>query len=499
MPLTPQNNSRKRPQSFSNDYNEEQKVEMDECNAALILMRLSNSPKSQRNGEICLASSPYSSSASWSSGSSSPPLSDDGIALLQTNASMLTDAAASARIRTISVSTSDEGIDVDYPRRKRASKSRFKCTYRGCNYTDSVQSKMEKHIRNIHLGHKKPRHESDHEEDFYYTEIEDDDDDIKPSPTSPTLSHRDMARPPHEDPEYQRQIVGNFKQGRAISQQQQHLQSNIFGTKSHNNNVPQYHQLQSHHQQQLQNNNTTCMPTTSPLAHHNYTSNNNSSGQHHNINLHHHQQQSTQQQLHHNNSNNNNNTATLIKRVHASPRPSQATAAAAAAPYPSPPPPAYVQHQLSQQNVTVTVTTSPSQHHHHNTNGIQLQQQQHQNQLPTGVVTITSATSSSTAAANYLSQQQQHHGVQQQQHSSNANSNLLSGSSNMLQHHHQQHAAAMSNNNNNVRHASNNNNTPPNRRTRGENKKCRKVYGMQRRDQWCTQCKWKKACSRFID
>lgn len=52
-----------------------------------------------------------------------------------------------------------------------------------------------------------------HEEEFYYTEIEDDDDDCKtPSPASPpTLSHRDMARPPHEDPEYQRQIVGNFK------------------------------------------------------------------------------------------------------------------------------------------------------------------------------------------------------------------------------------------------------------------------------------------------
>lgn len=52
-----------------------------------------------------------------------------------------------------------------------------------------------------------------HEEEFYYTEIEDEDDDCKtPSPASPpTLSHRDMARPPHEDPEYQRQIVGNFK------------------------------------------------------------------------------------------------------------------------------------------------------------------------------------------------------------------------------------------------------------------------------------------------
>lgn len=37
------------------------------------------------------------------------------------------------------------------------------------------------------------------------------------------------------------------------------------------------------------------------------------------------------------------------------------------------------------------------------------------------------------------------------------------------------------------------------RRARGENRKCRKVYGMDQRELWCTQCKWKKACSRFFD
>ena len=38
------------------------------------------------------------------------------------------------------------------------------------------------------------------------------------------------------------------------------------------------------------------------------------------------------------------------------------------------------------------------------------------------------------------------------------------------------------------------------RRGRGrELRKCRKVYGMERRSLWCTQCKWKKACSRFCD
>uniref|UniRef100_A0A8C5QVD7 SLC2A4 regulator n=1 Tax=Leptobrachium leishanense TaxID=445787 RepID=A0A8C5QVD7_9ANUR len=37
------------------------------------------------------------------------------------------------------------------------------------------------------------------------------------------------------------------------------------------------------------------------------------------------------------------------------------------------------------------------------------------------------------------------------------------------------------------------------RKTRGEAKKCRKVYGMERKDLWCTACRWKKACQRFLD
>jgi len=39
----------------------------------------------------------------------------------------------------------------------------------------------------------------------------------------------------------------------------------------------------------------------------------------------------------------------------------------------------------------------------------------------------------------------------------------------------------------------------PHKRGRGESRKCRKVYGMENRDLWCTQCKWKKACTRFTD
>ena len=33
----------------------------------------------------------------------------------------------------------------------------------------------------------------------------------------------------------------------------------------------------------------------------------------------------------------------------------------------------------------------------------------------------------------------------------------------------------------------------------GKGSKCRKVYGMDRKGEWCTPCKWKKACIRYTD
>uniref|UniRef100_A0A8C3PI44 Zinc finger protein 395 n=1 Tax=Calidris pygmaea TaxID=425635 RepID=A0A8C3PI44_9CHAR len=41
--------------------------------------------------------------------------------------------------------------------------------------------------------------------------------------------------------------------------------------------------------------------------------------------------------------------------------------------------------------------------------------------------------------------------------------------------------------------------SPLQMKVRGEAKKCRKVYGIEHRDQWCTACRWKKACQRFLD
>uniref|UniRef100_A0A3Q3WX64 C2H2-type domain-containing protein n=1 Tax=Mola mola TaxID=94237 RepID=A0A3Q3WX64_MOLML len=36
------------------------------------------------------------------------------------------------------------------------------------------------------------------------------------------------------------------------------------------------------------------------------------------------------------------------------------------------------------------------------------------------------------------------------------------------------------------------------RKGRGEAKKCRKVYGVERKDQWCTACRWKKLVHPFL-
>ncbi|XP_013889677.1 zinc finger protein 395 isoform X2 [Austrofundulus limnaeus] len=44
-----------------------------------------------------------------------------------------------------------------------------------------------------------------------------------------------------------------------------------------------------------------------------------------------------------------------------------------------------------------------------------------------------------------------------------------------------------------------NHSAPCSRRIRSEAKKCRKVYGIEHRELWCTACRWKKACQRFQD
>lgn len=106
------------------------------------------------------------------------------------------------------------------------------------------------------------------EEDFFYEEFDEDeiegtaraDKENKPQP-SPTLSHRDMARPPHEDPEYQRQIVGTYRQEGLLSISSSHQSPTATNVQSVRPPIPI--------QISTGAGGTVNIPT-SPLTHHNY-------------------------------------------------------------------------------------------------------------------------------------------------------------------------------------------------------------------------------------
>ncbi|XP_067014542.1 zinc finger protein 395 isoform X2 [Anabrus simplex] len=190
--------SRKRRPSSSHEDCKELDF-MDECTAALVLMSLSCSPHSPNiNGlswpDRRLSPSPSSDVCSWRSATPSPPLSEGGGST----------TAFWAQLAT------DEGIGMDdydeLPRKKKAGRVVFQCTWPGCQVVTTTCSTIESHVRKAHLGPRDGDLE-DREEEFYYTEVS-----LGPQTSSPpTLSHQDMARPPHEDPEYQKQ----FKQSQS--------------------------------------------------------------------------------------------------------------------------------------------------------------------------------------------------------------------------------------------------------------------------------------------
>jgi uncharacterized C2H2 Zn-finger protein len=423
VPFTFSTTSRKRRPSYSQDdiygINDDQ---MDECNAALVLMSLSCSPHSPQAGQWntgYLGSSAGSSSSTWSSGSSSPPLSDDG-------------KSSDGRFRTSSISTSDEGIVMDYseevPKKRKANDQIFKCTWKRCGVIFTKKEEIVTHVRRTHLGPKKPRQsidddrsyseveeDSEIEEEFYYTEVEDELDNSANSASPPTLSHRDMARPPHEDPEYQRQIVGSYRQGLLAL----------------NNQSPGRSSLQ--------------MPVTlSPVSISNQPL------------IHHHTYTWSQQ-----------SPASPQKHVRLSPRQSTSYA-----PYPSP------TYSTAAQNLTNTLIASQFNNHIQQTNYQHQQASQHHNTLvtPTSIQSSVIVQTPSVIQSTMSSVIIPHHTSQQTtiQHTNPTNSQSIAPII---------HRSPLS----------------PNRRTRGENKKCRKVYGMDKKESWCTQCKWKKACTRFGD
>lgn len=265
--------SRKRRSSRSEEE------QMDECAAAMVLMKLSCSPRSpvMPDGIISESMSPGSSVSSgvwsWVDGSSSSSSSSSRSPAHRS-------ATPSPPLSESSPPTTDDGLDLDdslfddaVPRKRRSStRTMFKCTWTGCQEMTSACDAIERHIRSTHLGRQEVNSdhsesdsddEDDHEEEFYWTEVEvnvatwvdpceplvthsvpaptlpapamaltlppapvtlpsqppiiADAPNIPPQPSHPkyvhvssppTLSHMDMARPPHEDPQYKRHLSG---------------------------------------------------------------------------------------------------------------------------------------------------------------------------------------------------------------------------------------------------------------------------------------------------
>ncbi|XP_046990805.1 zinc finger protein 395 isoform X1 [Schistocerca americana] len=197
--------TRKRRPSMSHADDAKELDFMDECMAALVLMRLSCSPHSPK---MRGPSPSPGSDASGRSGTPSPPLSDAGSASGST-------AALWAHLNA------DEGIVLDdfddLPKRKKAIRTTvYHCTWPGCLAMTTTCAAIESHVRKAHLGRQNGPENGkdwDHEEEFYYTEVE-----IGLHASSPpTLSHRDMARPPYEDPEYQKQLKNGYHKAGPIN------------------------------------------------------------------------------------------------------------------------------------------------------------------------------------------------------------------------------------------------------------------------------------------
>ena len=235
----------------------------------MVLMDLSGSPASRQShasgqsdassGQMSPSSSGVSSlGTSWSSLSPSltppfplPPTEDDPVEALLQLSQNGREALAQGEVTvstTIEAMESDEGIVSDqsneFEDKKRIKTEHvqtiYQCTWPGCSVRKELCDDIEAHVREQHLRRAAPvnREEDDHEEEFYYTEIDVPLQIYQPSKAVckklvlappaeqeqeqeegqgqeqgqeqgpggqqlPLLTdHMDMARPPHENPEY---------------------------------------------------------------------------------------------------------------------------------------------------------------------------------------------------------------------------------------------------------------------------------------------------------
>jgi hypothetical protein len=145
-----------------------------ECTAAMVLMNLSASPRDKL----------------W--------LDDCGGLLTQTSPPSSGTTSPTTPRPSPANSFSHLPLDEDeepYKRTKRSSVL-FECTWRGCHQRDTCQDRIEQHVRQ-HLGLPEPGPESDrdYEEEFYYTEIEQDN---SPPESLPELSPKQSAARPRQ-------------------------------------------------------------------------------------------------------------------------------------------------------------------------------------------------------------------------------------------------------------------------------------------------------------
>lgn len=277
--------------------------------------------------------------------------------------------------------------------------------------------------------------------------------------SAPTWSHLDMARPPHEDPEYQRSVQlckrlsnagingqANNKGTRGGQRRTGNNIPNVFkvhGTAaatSNNQSTPLNLRVSGNHRGSLVNNKSSSTPNYKSLL---------LSGPN-------------------NNYNNNNSSSQMINSNYSS---------------------GGGNYKLinNSSNASQSYPSSNHTHHYH---------------TPRGTSASSSGINPTTLHQNFglITTTNNYHNNSNNSHNNNKYMKLdKSGQSILLNGGHGHHGGGKKSSGSSAAMVSPSSSSGRSARGGGETRKCRKVYGMQGRDSWCTQCKWKKACTRFTN
>lgn len=298
----------------------------------------------------------------------------------------------------------------------------YKCTWPGCLHQSEHCQQIEKHVRTQHLGRTDLNDESsDREEEFYYTEIEIDDNSMGSSSSNSSLSHS----VPHSP-----SISNDSSQLSGSQSPTPSPQTHIFFAHS----APTFSHLEDHEYERRQqnsdfepkviqlNNDFNCINALNG-----FNANNNNNNENNKINY----------NSNNNNINNNTFAVNAVKAKHKS----------------------LLSTPINIPGISSLSSNRPA----------------HQYATSAPPVSLQSPR------------------INHKYMRLNSNNNRVSNGSNGTT------IGSLSTTIGTTLLQSSPNKTSPSKRGRGESRKCRKVYGMDNRDSWCTQCKWKKACTRFTD